>query len=332
MPPKNHLLALFLIWTALAAVPAQGAASGPDGYPTKPVRVVLGISPGGGTDVIARAVAIKLSERLGQTFVVDNRPGAQGAIAMALLAQAPPDGYTLFVGTNDNVATATMMKKVPFDTMKAFVPIVQMDTQPYLFTVNPSLPFSSLKGLIAHAKSKPRALNYGSSGRGTQSHLGMELFESLAGVELTHVPYRGASFAAIDVGSGHIQILLGSAVTTAPYVRAGRIKPLVVTAEQRSQAYPDVPTSAEAGLPGFEVGNIHSMFAPAGTPERLVDFLNREIVNIMQAPEMKKQLSADGADPLPPNSPAEFKAKLLKSVAAWKKFFASRPELLSPSR
>jgi tripartite-type tricarboxylate transporter receptor subunit TctC len=295
--------------------------------------MLVGTTPGGGTDIIARAVAQRLTERWGRAFIVDNRAGGNGTLAMVLLAQAAPDGHTLFVGTTDNVVIASLLKKVSFDTSKAYVPVIQTDAQPYVLTVNPSLPFNSVRELVAYARDKPGALNYGSSGgAGTTTHLGMELFKSIAGVDIVHVPYKGATVAAIDVIAGQIQILLGSAVTVAPHVKSGKLKALLVTSTRRSPAYPDVPTSSESGMPGFLMGNTHGTFAPSGTPEARVLALNREINLIMRAPDVNAKLAADGAEALPPNSPAEFKAAFARRVALWEKFFREHPALANAPR
>lgn len=325
---SNFGRALVLVFLSCLPAPGLAQQQSANGYPARPVRMVLGITPGGGTDVVARAVAQKLTERWGRTFVVDNRPGANGVIAMTMVAQAAPDGYTLFVGTTDNVATATPMKKVSFDMQKAYVPVAQMDTQPYLLTSNPAQPFNSLKELIAYAKTKPGVLNYGSSGAGTQSHLGMELFRSLAGVDVVHVPYKGVSVAVVDVISGQIQLMLASAVSAGPHVRSGKIRALVVTDTRRSQAYPDVPNAVESGLPGFVIGNTHAIFVPAGTPADIVRVLNREIHVTLKSPDVIARLAADGAEPLPPTTPDEFKVTFAGAVARWEKFFRQHPALV----
>jgi tripartite-type tricarboxylate transporter receptor subunit TctC len=332
----NSARSAVCLLAALAACASLGAAAQdadrPHGYPAKPVRILLGISPGGGTDVVTRAVAQKLTERWGRPFIVDNRPGAAGTVAMELTAQARPDGYTLYVATLNNVASASILKKVAFDTTKAYTPVVVLDTQPYLLVVTPALPVNDFKEFVAYAKSRPGALNYGSSGVGTASHLGMELLKSRTGIDITHIAYKGASLVAVDLISGQVQVLMGSSVTVAPHVRSGKIKALGVTGLRRSAVYPDLPTIAESGVPGFEVTNSHGVFAPAGTPATIVTALNRAAVTIMRSPDIVSKLAHDGAEPVPPNTPAEFKAAFLNEVASWRTFFREHPDLVRTSK
>jgi tripartite-type tricarboxylate transporter receptor subunit TctC len=290
-------------------------------YPARPIRIVLGIAPGGGTDIVARAVAQKLTDRWGKSVVVDNRPGAAGVIAFETVAQAAPDGYTHYVGTLSNVVTATVLKKVAFDTRKAYTPVVLMTTQPYVLIVIPAVPAKTVKEFIAYAKSNPNALNYASSGVGTMSHLGMELFKLQTGAPILHVPYKGVSVGLVDMIGGQIQSMLGSALTVSYHVKGGRLRPLAITSLKRSQAWPDLPTIAESVLPGFEVTNSHSMFAPAGTPAPIVLALNQEINGIMRTPELIAKLAADGAEPVSATSPAEFRGIFMEEFARWEKFF-----------
>jgi len=293
----------------------------PQGYPARPIRIVLGIAPGGGTDIVARVVAQKLTDRWGKSVVVDNRPGAAGVIAFETVAQAAPDGYTHYVGALSNVVMATVMKKVLFDVRKAYTPVVQMTTQPYLLIVIPSVPARTLKEFIAYAKSNPAALNYASSGVGTMSHLGMEMLKSLTGVSILHVPYKGVSVGLVDMIGGQVQSMLGSALTVSYHVKGGRLRPLAITSLKRSPAWAELPTIAESGWPGFEVSNSHSMFAPADTPANIVLALNREITGIMRTPDLMAKLAADGAEPVSANSPAEFRGIFLEEFARWEKFF-----------
>jgi tripartite-type tricarboxylate transporter receptor subunit TctC len=306
---------------AASAAFAQQSAPRPDGYPSRPIRLVLGIAPGGGTDIVARAMAQKLTERWGRPVIVDNRPGAAGTIAFDLVAQAAPDGYTHYVGAVGNVATATLLKKVSFDTRKVYTPVVQMTTQPYLLIVIPSVPAKTVKEFIAYAKANPTALNYASSGVGTVSHLGMELFKFQAGIQIVHVPYKGVSVGLVDMIGGQIQSMLGSALTVAYHVKAGRLRPLGVSSLRRSQAWPEVPTIAESGLAGFEASNSHSLFAPVRTPPLIVAALNEEINRIMHTPEMTAKLTADGAEPVPHNTPAEFNSVFLAEFSKWERYF-----------
>lgn len=314
-------------WCCLPTVAAQSTATLRDTYPSRPIRIVLGIAPGGGTDIVARAVGQRLTERWGKSVVVDNRPGASGAIAFDLVAQAAPDGHTLYLGTLSNVVTATLLKTIAYDTRKVYVPVVQMTVQPYLLIVIPSVPAKTVKEFIAYARANPDKLNYASSGTGTVSHVGMELFKSQTGINIQHIPYKGVSVGLVDMIGGQIQCMLGSALTVSYHVKAGRLRPLGVSSLQRSRAWPEVPTIAEQGLPGFEASNSHSVFAPSGTPSNVVLALNETLNRIIHTPEMTSKLAADGAEPVPPNTPQEFNAIFLAEFAKWEKYFsnAARP-------
>jgi len=312
-------LAVAAITAALlpaAAAAQQKPASGPGGYPTKPVRVLNGSPAGSGSDVMMRAVAQKMGERLGQSVIVDNRPGATGGISLQLAAQALPDGYTLATLSAQNV-TAMLLGTVTTNIQKELTAIVLMISQPYLLIATPTLPASSVKELIALAKAKP--LVYASSGTGSVVHLGMELFKSMAGVEMTHVPYKGSGQSMIDVMSGRVQLAITNVLTATPLVRGGKLKALAITSDRRVQAFPDLPTIAEAGVPGYELRSWYGLLAPNRTPAPLLAHLNREVSATMNAPEVKDKLAADGAEAEAPNTPAQFRDVIAREIAKWDK-------------
>jgi len=298
---------------ALIAVPAA-AQPRPAGYPVKPVRVLVGSPAGSGSDVMTRAVSQRLSERLGQTVVVDNRAGATGAIALQLAAQAAPDGYTLATLSAQNV-TAMLLGTVTTDIPRELTPVALMISQPYLMVATPTLPAGSVKELIALAKAKP--LVYASSGVGSVVHLGMELFQSMAGVQMTHVPYKGSGLSMIDLMSGRVQLAITNTLTATPLVRGGKVKALAITSPKRAQSMPDLPTVAESGVPGYELRSWYGMLAPNGTPAAIVLLLNREIGAVMGSPEVKERLAADGAEAAVANTPAQFRDLINTEVARW---------------
>ena len=299
-----------------AAIAQQKATAGPGGYPTKPVRVLVGSPAGSGSDVMMRAVAYKLSERLGQSVIVDNRPGATGGISLQVAAQGIPDGYTLATLSAQNV-TAMLLGTVAIDIRRELTPIVLMISQPYLMVATPSLPANSVKELIALAKAKP--LVYASSGTGSVVHLGMELFKSMAGVDMTHVPYKGSGVSMIDVMSGRVQLAITNVLTATPLVRGGKLKALAITSDRRVQAFADLPTVAEAGVPGYELRSWYGLLAPNRTPAPLLAYLNREVSETMNAPEVKEKLAGDGAEAAAPNTPAQFRAVIAREIAKWDK-------------
>lgn len=292
----------------------------PAGYPSKPVRVLVGSPPGSGSDVMTRAVAQKLSDRLGQSVIVDNRAGAAGAISLQLAVQAAPDGYTLATLSAQNV-TAMLLGTVTTNIPKELTPVTLMISQPYLMVATPSLPAGSVKEVIALAKAKP--LVYASSGVGSVVHLGMELFKSMAGVEMTHIPYKGSGVSMIDLMSGRVQLAITNTLTATPLVRGGKIKAIAITSPQRVQAMPDLPTVAESGVHGYELRSWYGMLAPNGTPAPLVLWLNREIGAVMGSPEVKQRLAADGAEAAAANSPAQFRDLINAEIARWGKIIKS---------
>jgi tripartite-type tricarboxylate transporter receptor subunit TctC len=301
----------------MTAAAAQQKSSA---YPSKPVRMLVGTPAGSGSDVMTRAVAHKLSERLGQSVVVDNRAGAAGAISLQLAAQATPDGYTLVTLSAQNV-TAMLLGTVTTNIAKELTPVGLMISQPYLMVATPSLPAGSVKELIALAKSKP--LVYASSGVGSVVHLGMELFKTMAGVEMTHIPYKGSGLSMIDVMGGRVQLAITNTLTAAPLVRSGKLKALAITSPQRVQAMPDLPTVAESGVPGYDLRSWYGLLAPNETPARIVLMLNREVGAIVNSPEMKQRLAADGAEAAAVNTPTQFRDLILAEIARWGKIIKS---------
>src|SRR5688572_22543 len=311
------------VMAALACFGWMAAAAqqkAPAGYPAKPVRVLVGSPAGSGSDVMTRAVAQKLSERLGQSVIVDNRAGAAGAISLQLAVQAAPDGYTLATLSAQNV-TAMLLGTVTTNIPKELTPVTLMISQPYLMVATPSLPANSVKELIALARAKP--LVYASSGVGTVVHLGMELFKSMAGVEMTHIPYKGSGVSMIDVMSGRVQLAITNTLTAAPLVRSGKLKALAITSPQRVQALPDLPTVAESGVTGYELRSWYGLLAPNKTPVPIVLMLNREVGALMNSPDVKERLAADGAEAAPANTPAQFRDLINSEVARWGKIIKS---------
>lgn len=300
-------------WFGMGTALAQQKQSA---YPVRPVRVLVGTPAGSGSDVMTRVVAQKLSERLGQTVVVDNRAGAAGAISLQLGVQAAPDGYTLVTLSAQNV-TAMLLGTVRTNITKELTPVVMMISQPYLMVATPSLQANSVKELIALARARP--LVYASSGVGSVVHLGMELFKTMAAVEMAHIPYKGSGLSMVDVMSGRVQLAITNTLTAAPLVRSGRLKALAITSPQRVQAMPDLPTVAESGVPGYDLRSWYGLLAPNGTPAPLVLMLNREVIALVNAPELKERLAADGAEAAAPNTPDQFRDLILSEAARWGK-------------
>ena len=281
------------------------------GYPTKPIRVIVTISAGGGPDVVVRMVSQIVNEKLGQPFVVDNRPGGGTVLATDLVANAAPDGYTLLSST-DTLMLVGAMKRVNYDVRKAFEPVVQMTAQWYVMVVNPSLPIKSVKELIAYAKARPDALSYGSQGMGTTGHLSMERFKTLTGARMVHVPYKGAAPALLDIIGGQIHTMFSSAVSALPHIGSGKLRGIAVTSPKRLSFLPDMPTVAESGVADFRASNAYNLVAPAGTPRAIVLALNHAISSGLNTPAMVKRLTTDGAEPAPPATPDEFKAMMAR--------------------
>lgn len=299
---------------ALATVNAYAA----DRYPEKPIRMIVPFAPGGGTDLTGRAIAQRLTDRLGQTVVVDNRAGANGTIGADLTAKALPDGYTIGMISSSHSVNPSLMKKLPYDLITDLAPITQATTQPYALVVHPSVQAKSVKELIALAKAKPGTINYGSSGTGGLSHLSGALLASMADINITHVPYKGGYPALTDVIAGQIQMLFSTILQAHPHLKAGRLRALGVSTAKRSRAEPDLPTLAEAGVKGYEVAGWYGVVAPAKMPKPIVAKLNAEIVQALKLPEMAEKLAADGSEPVG-STPEQFGNHIKAEVAKWGK-------------
>ncbi len=303
--PLARRAALIFIACAATVVHAQDK---PADYPKRPIRIVVGIAPGGGLDSMSRLGAQKLTERWGQTVIVDNRPGGGTLIGMDIAARAAPDGYTL-LSASDTLMLNGVLGRAAYDVRKAFIPIVQLTSQPYMLVVTPSLPVKTVKELVAHAKARPGALSYGSQGLGTIGHIGWERFKLMAGVDILHVPYKGAAPAVIDTISGQVQMTFTATVTSGAHVRSGKLRAIAITSPKRTPVFPELPTVAESGVPGFELANSYNYFAPAGTSPAIVRAINAVVSQGMNSPETLKILAADGSEVAAPMTPEEFRAK-----------------------
>jgi len=307
--------ALGLLVGALAWLPNAGAQE----YPTKPIRLVITYPPGGNTDLVGRALALKLGVFMGQQVVVDNRGGAGGVLGSMITAQSAPDGYTIMLGTSAGmVINPLLSRKLTYDPVRDFAPVSMVVIVPQLLVINPQLPVKNVRELIAFAKAKPGYLNAGSSGVGTPNHFGTELLKWLAGVDIVHVPYKGGAPALTDLLGGQIQMAFSSVPAVLPHIKAGRLVALGVGSAKRSPALPNIPTIAEAGVPGYEYTTWYGIFAPAKTPRTLIARLNAEIVKAMETPDIKDRFTALGGDP-DPGTPEELRAYMANESAKWAK-------------
>ncbi|HZN23640.1 MAG TPA: tripartite tricarboxylate transporter substrate binding protein [Burkholderiales bacterium] len=301
-----------LLAVAIAPVVALG-----QNYPTKPIRMIVAQAPGGPTDIVARIYATKLSELLGQQIVVDNRVGAGGTIAGEIIASAPADGYTLCTMANGTAAVAPHFIKVTYNVTTHFAPVALIGESPLALMVNPKLPATSLKELIVFAKARPGAINFGSSGQGSTGQLSAELFRMMAGVTLTHVPYKGAAPALVAVASGEIQMLVSALSSALPFIKSGQVRALGVTAPARIAALPDVPAIAEV-VPGYEANSWYAVFTRAGTPRTIIDRLNRESVQVVNSPDVRAKLVASSVDPAV-LTPEQVGEKIRRDYERWGK-------------
>ncbi|WP_312303839.1 tripartite tricarboxylate transporter substrate binding protein [Pulveribacter sp.] len=313
---RRTLLATSLAALAAGALPLGAAAQD---FPAKPITIVVPFSAGGTTDILARVIGQGLQKELGQSVVVDNRAGAGGNIGGALAAKAPADGYTLFMGTvGTHAINEALYKKMPFDPVKDFAPLTRVANVPNLLVANPKQPFKTVQELIAYAKAHPGEVNFGSSGSGSSIHLSGELFKTMAKVDMVHVPYKGSAPAVTDLLGNQIGIMFDNMPSAIQHVRAGKLHPIAVTTAQRSPELPDVPTIAEAGVPGYEATSWFGMFAVAGTPKPVLDKLHAALAKVLAQPDVKKKIAEQGGEVVI-ETPEQFAAFIKTETAKWGK-------------
>ena len=301
---------------AAALVAASAAALAQSGYPQRPVRVIVPLAAGGAMDTVTRALAQKLTDAMGQSFVVDNRGGGGGAVGAELAAAAPPDGYTLLMMSSTAVIRPLMYEGSRYNIARDFIAISQVTSQPYVLTVHPSVPAKSMQELVAYTKANPGKLNYASSGQGTIIHLTTELFNRAVGIKTIHVPYKGIGAAYPDLLANNVQMVFASIVSVLPHIKTQRLRPLAMSGTSRSKALPDVPTVAEAGAKGFSVTNWYGLVAPTRTPQPILDRLNRETVKVVHHPDLAQRYAADGADGVG-STPQQFAAHIKAENERW---------------
>jgi len=302
--------------TARAADPSTGSGQG---YPTRPIRFVIPFPPGGGNDILGRAFAERLSERVGQPWVVDNRGGASSIIGAEIVARAPADGYTLLLGTNSTLAVVPSLRsKLPFDPVKDYDPISLMSSSPYLLVVNPAFEAKSVAELIALAKARPGQLNFASPGQGTSNHLAFEMFKFMAGIDITHIPYKGTSAMITDLLGGRVSVMFVSTASVRPLVLAGKLRALGISTAKRSPAMPEVAPIAESGVPGFNNASWVGLVSPRGTPPAIIKRLNAEINKVIDEGDLKVRLTSQGFVP-DGSTPQEFAAHIRDELARYRK-------------
>jgi len=307
-----HNKSSFACRIALAAKCIAGPAAAQN-YPSGPMRLVVPFPPGGGTDILARAIAQKLNEAWGVPVVVDNRGGANGTIGAALVAKAAPDGHTMLIVPSGFAVNPSIYKNLPFDSLKDLAPVTELAASPLILTLHPSFPPKSVKELIAFLKTHPET-NYGSSGNGSPPHIATELFKLMTGTKMTHIPYKGAGPATVDLIAGQIPIYFMNALSAAPYIKSGRLRALGVTTDKRFAAFPDIPTIAEAGVAGYSMSNWYGMLVTGGSPRPAVNKLQAEVVRILNLKELKERLSSEGAEVVG-STPEQFTAFLKDEMA-----------------
>ena len=312
---KNRSFRLSTFAFLLCCVAAPVAAQQ---YPTRPVRVISPFAPGGGNDSMLRIIAPKLTEQFMQSFYIENRAGANGIVGTEVAARAAPEGYTIVLIPSGHAVNATLYKKLPYDSLKDFTAISLVGSSPLVLASHPSLPAKNVKELIAFAKARPGQLSYGSAGIGSSGHLGGALFDVLAGTKMLHVPYKGMSVAITDLMSGQVTLTFGTSLSVVPHVRSGRLRALATTGAKRSTALPDLPTVAEAGVPGYEASLWYGFVGPARIPPETVKRLNAEIVTVLGMADVRERLSAQGVE-VQPTTPEEFARLLATDIGRWAK-------------
>ena len=306
----------WLAFAGLSLLCMSGAAA--ENYPTRPVTIIVPYAPGGGTDLLARIVGQELAKRLGKSFIVENRPGGGTVIAAVAAARAPPDGYTLLMGTSTPLAiNATLHRNLPYDPVADFVPLALVANVPFVLVVNPSLPVKSVSELIKLAKEKPGSLSYGTSGPGSPHHLYSELFKSMTGIEMTHIPYKGSVPALTDVVAGHIPLMFVDLGPAQPMIKDGKVRALGVSSAVRVASLPDVAPIAEVGVPGFEAVAWQMLVAPANTPKEIVDTLYKELKAILALPEIKQRINELGMIPIDSPPPEELARYVKTEIVRW---------------
>jgi tripartite-type tricarboxylate transporter receptor subunit TctC len=315
---NRYAISLMMALSAAAAAggfppPVQAA----EAYPQRAVRLIIPYPPGGAGDIVGRMLASSLAEAFGQQVVVDNRGGGGQIIATQIAASAQPDGHTLFLSSATHAINPALRKNLPYDTLKAFAPITLVAQSPLVFVAHPSLGVSSIRELITAAKAKPGRINYASSGPGTGGHMSVELLKSMTGIDMVHIPYKGAGPALIDLVAGQVQLMCTSPLPAMPHVKAGRLKALALTSLRRSAAFPDLPVVAET-IPGYQSTLWYALLAPAGTPRHVIDRIHADTVKALRSPELKQKLLAFGADPVG-GSPQELQSFLAEEIERWTK-------------
>jgi tripartite-type tricarboxylate transporter receptor subunit TctC len=313
----NHRMAALLAG-ALALAPGMAFPQGADSYPARPVRILVGLAPGGGTDIQARLFAQKLTENVGRSFIVENRTGAGGTIAYSLASKAAPDGYTLLAVASGYSITPAIYSKLPYDPLKDLAPISLVVQAPLLLLAHPSLPVKSAKDLVAMARAKPGILDFGSAGHGTSTGMALEMFRTMGNLKVTHVPYKGTGQALIETMSGQVHAIFGNPLSSYQHVKSGRLRGLGVSTPQRSKVFPELPTISESGVPGYETATWFGMLAPAGTPAAIIGKVNAELLKTLKAPEVLERLAPDGGEPVG-SSPEQFAQHLQREIARWRK-------------
>ena len=311
-------IATALVTLCAFALSPIAQAQSADNFPSRQIRLIIPFAPGGGTDITGRTVAAKLQEAWGQPVIAENQAGANGTIGISQGARAPADGYTLTLISSSSLINVHILSSVPYDLLRDFAPLSQLTAQPYALVVHPSVPAKNVKELLAYAKANPGKLNYGSSGIGGTSHLSGALLASLAGIEMTHVPYKGGNPAMQDVIAGNIQMLFSTLLQSQSFLKEGRLRALAVSTAKRTPAAPDLPTLAEAGVPGYEVAPWYGLILPAKTPVPIITKLNREIAKAMKMSDVVKKMSSDGSQPVG-GTPEEFGALLKTELVKWGK-------------
>ncbi len=308
-----------LLCIALIPGVAVSQAQSETGYPSKPIRMIVPSAPGSGPDIMARAIGQKLTEALGQAIVIDDKPGAGGIIGSEAAAKAPPDGYTLIMSNaGAHTVNPSLYAKLPYDPIKDFAPVTLVALAPNILIVHPTLPVRNIKELIALAKAKPGELTFGSGGNGSTAHLSGEMFKTMAGIDIVHIPFKGSPAAVIGVIAGQIALAIPNIPPALPHVRSGKLKALAVTTAKRAAGVPELPTVAESGLPGYEATAWFGVLAPAATPPQIIARLNAAIVKIAHAREMQERLTAEGADAVG-NTPEQFAQIIRNDIAKWAK-------------